>query len=136
MALKVGVAMSTAINSLISVVMIFCLTFVLFDINTASQMKQIIYENSRATGQNSLLELQSKINKNDIITSSMMLERWLVNFIDNNVTNIKQLEINFVKVATEPQLYLVRIKGYSSAYVFLTENAYNEYTVGTTIIVE
>jgi len=99
-------------------------------------MKQIIYENSRATSQNSLLELQNKINKNDVITSAMMLERWLVNFIDNNVTNIKQLEINFVKVATEPQLYLVKVKGNSSAYVFLTENAYNEYTVGTTIIVE
>ena len=134
MVLKVGVAMSTAINGLISVIIIFCLTFVLFDINTASQMKQIIYENSRATSQNSLLELQNKINKNDVITSAMMLERWLVNFIDNNVTNIKQLEINFVKVATEPQLYLVKIKGNSSAYVFLTENAYNEYTVGTTII--
>lgn len=134
--MQAGAVMSTAINSLISVVIIFCLTFVLFDINRASQMKQIIYENSRAASQNSLLELQSKINKNEIITSSMMLERWLVNFVDNNVTNIKQLEISFIKVETEPQLYLVKIKGNSSAYMFLTESAYNEYMVGTTIIVE
>ncbi|MDD2591848.1 MAG: hypothetical protein PHP11_03335 [Erysipelotrichaceae bacterium] len=128
--------MSIAISALVFVVLVFSLTLALFDINKDMQLKQVLYENTRAANQNSLIELANDYKYEGPLTTAAMLERWLINFVDNNLEDIDELTIEFAHISTDPPLYLVRVKGKSSANAYLNAELYEQVISGTTIITD
>ncbi|MEA5017833.1 MAG: hypothetical protein VB009_03840 [Erysipelotrichaceae bacterium] len=128
--------MSVAISALVFVILIFSMTITLFDINKNMQLRQIIHENTRAATHNSLLELSNQYQDNKPISTMAMLEAWLVNFVDDNVVDISELVIEFIKINEDPPLFLVNVKGKSSASAFLTAELYSKIISGTMIIAD
>ncbi|MEA5027134.1 MAG: hypothetical protein VB012_05725 [Erysipelotrichaceae bacterium] len=126
--------MSIAISALIFVMVIFSFTFVLFDINSAGKLRQILFENTRAATQSGLAEVHEQYNDGDSISSMRMLELWLANFVDQNLGTIDELEISFSRIETEPPLYLVAVKGKRSAQAYISADFYDEVISGSTII--
>lgn len=126
--------MSIAISALTFVIVIFSFTLSLFDINKQMELKQVISENTRAANQNSLLEISEDYKNNEVISTSLMLEKWLTNFFDDNLSEVEELEINFSMISTEPPLFLVSVKGKSSANAYLSAELYADIISGTTII--
>lgn len=126
--------MSIAISALTFVIVIFSFTLSLFDINKQMELRQVISENTRAANQNSLLEISEDYKNNEVISTSLMLEKWLTNFFDDNLSEVEELEINFSMISTEPPLFLVSVKGKSSANAYLSAELYANIMSGTTII--
>lgn len=126
--------MSIAISALTFVIVIFSFTLSLFDINKQMELRQVISENTRAANQNSFLEISEDYKNNEVISTSLMLEKWLTNFFDDNLSEVEELEINFSMISTEPPLFLVSVKGKSSANAYLSAELYADIISGTTII--
>lgn len=98
------------------------------------ELRQVISENTRAANQNSFLEISEDYKNNEVISTSLMLEKWLTNFFDDNLSEVEELEINFSMISTEPPLFLVSVKGKSSANAYLSAELYADIISGTTII--
>ena len=97
-------------------------------------MKQETFEAVRSANQNGLKEYLNDYNQYELFTTAEMLEKWIVNFVNANSLNYKELNIGFVKLETDPPLYLVTIEGYKDQYAVLTKDAYVRYTSGTLIV--
>jgi len=120
--------MESAINSLFVIILVFFLAFIIVDIEKAEMVKQHVYLSAKAASQNSLLEL-----KNEKIDSEEMLESWIRNFSVNNLVSLEDIELEFYIVNTDPECYLVKVKGYNNS-AFISTQIYTEYITGTMII--
>jgi hypothetical protein len=65
--------------------------------------------------------IEDLINKKDFEESSLtekeIIEKWLINYIDNYNLNLEEVVLNFDLVHTSPQVLLVTIEGYSERLV-------------------
>lgn len=115
--------MDLAVTVLIVLFLVFSFTFGLLDFNHNSDMKDSLFHATRAANQNALYELQDQYDNYQEITTAEMLERWLINFCDNNSLHFDDIEISFVQIETEPiPLYLVYIEGYKDSYIMFRSN--------------
>jgi len=112
----------------------FSLVFGMFDMNLNQSMKQNLFESIRSANQNALYDVQDDYNNQEVLTTPMMLEAWLIDFAGSEDLKYKDLVINFVQLETEPPLYLVYVKGYKDKYAVISEDAYAAYYSSTTII--
>jgi len=116
------------------IIVTFSLVFGMFDMNLNQSMKQNLFESIRSANQNALYDVQDDYNNQEVLTTPMMLEAWLIDFAGSEDLKYKDLVINFVQLETEPPLYLVYVKGYKDKYAVISEDAYAAYYSSTTII--
>ena len=121
---------------LIIIFLVLNFTFMTLDFEHNSNMKQSIFEATRAANQNSLYELQDKYDTYEEITTSEMLEKWLINFCNNNSLNFDKINVSFVQIETDPvPLYLVNIEGQKGAYAIIkNKDAIAEFYNGAMLI--
>lgn len=126
--------MEISIRLFFVVIFTFWFTFLMVDFNHNISMKHDSYESVRASNQDSLLDLQKHYDEYEELNTAVMLEEWLVNFVDNNNLSWDEIEIGFVQIETDPPLYLVNIEGYLDSYAIVNKDAFVSFYSGTTIL--
>lgn len=114
--------MDVAISVLITLFLIFNISFSLLDFNHNNSMKESLFEATRAANQNALYEVQGEFDNYEEITTAEMLEKWLINFCNNNSLHYDDIELSFIQIETDPvPLFLVYVEGYKDSY-FIFKN--------------
>ena len=128
--------MDLAISALIILVLIFTVTFTMLDVSRNMTIQQDIFTSLRSANQNALLDIKEDYESRDEITEARMIQEWLVNFLDNNNLNYRDVTLKFTYLSTDPPTYTVEVEGYSEhAYIKVTgKEAKIKYINAATIL--
>ena len=128
--------MDLAISALIILVLIFTSTFTMLDVSRNMTIQQDIFTSLRSANQNALLDIKDDYESRDEITEARMIQEWLVNFLDNNNLNYRDVTLKFTYLSTDPPTYTVEVEGYSEhAYIKVTgKEAKIKYIHAATIL--
>ena len=101
--------MDLAISALIILVLIFTSTFTMLDVSRNMTIQQDIFTSLRSANQNALLDIKDDYESRDEITEARMIQEWLVNFLDNNNLNYRDVTLKFTYLSTDPPTYTVEV---------------------------
>ena len=127
--------MEISVITLLLLVLTIMFSFINLDYQKSVHTKQNIFESIRAANQNSLYEIQDQYDNYEEITTVEMLDKWIINFCNNNSINMEEMKISFIMVSNDPvPLYLVNINGVNGKYISVNAKTIASYYYGALLI--
>lgn len=114
------------------IISLFLFTVIGLDFMKASDFNNESFDLIRNSQQNTFIELENEIETNEEISEIQLYEKWLTSFIENISLNFHQYELGFEIVNTDPEVILVRIRGYDDS-IYITEQITSELISGILI---
>lgn len=103
--------MDSPVIVLVLLIMAFTFAFSSTDLQRNQNMKSDTFESVRVANQNGLYDIRDKYSHYDEITTSEMLESWLINFCNTNRLDYSDIKVTFSLIETEPiPLYLCKVE--------------------------